>query len=113
MGMFKVTCSDGCSCEEATIDSWHSAINSQVGIAATLVMGLKSLLTTVFGTGYSMQQQQQGMCASRCCQERMVTIPSCRAQRICKARYGLLASYLSHGAMGESRVWMWHAIRLL
>ncbi len=31
MGMFNVTCSDGCSCEEATVDSWHKAINSQVG----------------------------------------------------------------------------------
>ena len=32
MGMFNVTCSDGCTCEEATIDSWHKAISSQVGM---------------------------------------------------------------------------------
>ena len=30
MGMANVTCGGGCTCEEATVDSWHKAPNSQV-----------------------------------------------------------------------------------
>ena len=62
MGMFNVTCSDGCSCEEATIDSWHKAINSQVGdcndhgdrvrLAAILVeCNVRPLTTAAQGAG--------------------------------------------------------------
>ncbi len=29
MGMFNVTCGGGCSCVEATVDSWHKSRSSQ------------------------------------------------------------------------------------
>lgn len=42
MGMANVTCSGGCACEEATIDSWHKPQSSQefwAYIPATRLVG--------------------------------------------------------------------------